>query len=258
MRMLAWHPGQVKRMCTDPAYAALRVHQGKVIGPADWPAILAEKTYAECRALLLDDRRKSVRDLSLKYLLSGTAKCGECGSKMRVVKNRGYHSYACFGSGVGSGPRFCTAVRTVKLEAFIEELVFERLERPDFVAAMAARVRAQQGQATAVEDEVGTLQARLDGFYAEAATGAITPGGLAAIESRLLTEIEAARGRATTGRVSPLLRKVAGPDIRKRWPKLELGTRRMVVEELMTIRVNKTVRGSRFNPERVDIKWVTV
>jgi site-specific DNA recombinase len=243
-----WLPNQIKRLVSNPRYVGQRVHRGVVVGEAIWPAILDEAAYLECKAIVEDPRRNVVRDRSLKYLLSGTAKCGECGAKMRVIKNRGYHSYACF-------EKFCTSVRTIHLEEFVVEVALERLSRKDFLDALAARTAQAGGAEVGALDEVKALRERLDSFYEASATGQISPAGLAKIEARLLAEIDAAEDRAYSDHVPAALRKVAGPDIRQRWADLPLGTQREVIELLMSIRINRTVRGTRFNPARVEIEW---
>jgi hypothetical protein len=58
--------------------------------------------------------------------------------------------------------------------------------------------------------------------------------------------------------VPPVLRQVAGADIRDRWPALSLGTQRTVIDTLMTIKVNKGVRGKLFTPERLTIEWKSI
>lgn len=241
-----WIATQVKRLLTNPRYIGQRVFRGQVIGQAIWPAILDEGEFLECRAILTDPRRNTIRDRSLKHLLSGIARCAVCGSKMRVWKNRGYLTYIC-------QPAAHTAARSTKLEEFIVAVVVERLSRPDFVEALAAR---QQAQATTEPlDEAKALRERLDGFYASAAAGEITPGALGKIEARLLGEIEVATTRRTAARVPAVLRRVAGPDIAARWDTLEIGTRREIIDMLLSIRINPTVRGTRFTPERVTLEW---
>lgn len=246
----AWIPTQVKRLMVSPRYIGQRVHQGRVIGDAAWPAILDEDTYLSCVARLTDPRRHVVRDRSLKHLLSGLALCGECGRRMRVIKNRGYLSYACAGG-------FCTAVRTTKLEEYVTEVALERLSLPDFLTALTDRVYRATGEQLGAADELAALRERLNGFYAAAARGEISPAGLASIETRLLADIAAADERAMSARVPAVLRAAAGRDVRDRWEAMSVGTRREVISTLMTVRIMPTVRGSRFNPERVSIKWRT-
>lgn len=242
-----WVPTQVRRVAMNPAYVGQRVHRGAVVGDAVWPAILDEDVYAQCRARLADPRRKTLRDATLKHLLSGSARCGICESRMRVLKNRGYLTYVCH-------ERFCVAIRTTKIEAFVNDLVVARLSRPDVMRMLAA---ADDGdQAARAEEQVRDLRSRLDQFYAAAAAGEISPAGLARVESRLLAEIDEVEQRSFTARVPQVLREVAGPDLDQRWPTLPIAVRREVIDLLMEIRVFRTVRGERkFRPERVQVTW---
>jgi site-specific DNA recombinase len=244
-----WIATQIKRLVTNPRYIGQRVHQGVIVGAALWPALLSESDYLACRALLFAPERGHKRPVALKYLLSGIALCGACGGKYRVIKNRGYYSYACHDN-------FCTAVRTVHLDEYVTEVVLTRLERQDFLDLIAARTQRAEGAAG--KDEVSVLEERLEGFTDAAAAGHITPAALGRIEARLLAEIEAARERQQAARRPAILAAVTGPNIRARWERLEVGTRREVIDLLLSIKVNKTVRGSRFSPDRVDLQWKAI
>lgn len=231
-----WLPNQVKRLVTNPRYIGQRVHQGVVVGEAVWAPILDERTYAECVRRMSDPRRHTVRDRSLKHLLSGIM-LAPCGGRVRVLKNRGYLTYVCHED-------YCVAVRTTRVEEFVVDQVIERLEQPDMLRGMAAA--SDQAAATA-DDEADELQARLDGFYAQAAEGKISPAGLAAIEARLLPQIEAAKQRALVAPVPRLLRDVAGPGARERWSKLDLGQQREIIDKLAEVRVAPSRRGVLFS-----------
>ncbi|WIM97682.1 recombinase family protein [Actinoplanes oblitus] len=241
-----WLPNQVKRLTTQPRYIGQRVHQGVVIGDALWPGIIDEATFAECVRRMSDPRRHTVRDRSLKYLLTGILKCGACGAKCRVIKNRGYHAYSCY-------EKFCVSVRTTHVEDFVTDMVIARLEQPDVLAGIAARsdqVAADRG------DDADELQGRLDGFYAQAAEGKISPAGLAAIEARLLPQIAEARRAAQAAPLPRLIRDVAGPDARQRWEALDLGRQREIIDKLVELRVATTVRGTRFSFHRLgESRW---
>lgn len=232
-----WMPGQIKRLVTNPRYIGQRVHQGVVVGPAVWAAILDEDVFTECVRRMADPRRYTTRDRSLKYLLTGILHCAECGARCRVIKNRGYHAYACF-------ERFCVSVRTVKVEDFVVEMVVERLEQPDILAGLAARADRQAAGATG---EASGLQARLEGFYEAAARGEISPAALATIEARILPQIDEAIARAYQAPLPRLVRAAAGPDARQRWERLDLGQKREIIEKLADLQVSATVRGSRFS-----------
>ncbi len=78
-----WTGSQVKRMVVSPTYAALRTHNGVVVGPATWPALVSEADHFALRARLNDPRRLTHKDGALKHLLVGIATCGVCGAVCR-------------------------------------------------------------------------------------------------------------------------------------------------------------------------------
>src|SRR5256714_8135699 len=199
-----WDLTQIRRIVTNPGYVGQRVHQGKVVGKADWPAIVDEKTFGVCVARMTDPRRKTVRDTTVKHLLTGAATCYECGTYLRVLKNRGIPSYIC-------NKNFCVAVAVWKLDRFIKDLVIERLSRPDALELLAAD--ADDQDAAAAAREVDELQAALDEWYEAARRKEISPQGLAKIEPGMLADIEAARARAQAVAVEPVLRSMIRPDL---------------------------------------------
>lgn len=243
-----WSLSQIKRMVINPGYIGQRVHRGQVVGPAQWPAILDEKVYAVCVARLTDEKRKTCRDVSLKYLLSGIVRCGVCGGRMRAQKNRTHIGYICHS-------RFCVSIRHERLDDFIKAMFFERLSRPD-AAELLAPPQSDDEKAIA-EQEADELKARLEGFYAQAAMGKISPVGMASIESELLPEIEKAEWRARAVHVPPLLQRLIGPGIEKRWEGLTIAQQREAVSLVMEIRLGKTYSGARtFDPYRLaDSRW---
>ncbi len=238
-----WDLVQIKRTVINPGYIAQRVHKGLVIGPAAWPPILDEQVYTVCVTRLTDETRKTNRDVSLKHLLSGLARCSECDGAMRVQNNRTYLSYICM-------EKFCTSITQAKLEGFVLEMLFGRLSREDAQDLLAPPQDDDEAARAAIEAE--EKQARLDEFYAAAASGGVSPAGLAAIEARLIPEIEAAKWRARSVKVPPLLRDLIGPDVRERWEKLTVGQRREAVSLVMEVRLGKTYKGARtFDPNRL-------
>jgi DNA invertase Pin-like site-specific DNA recombinase len=238
-----WSLSQIKRMVINPGYIGQRVHRGQIVGPAQWPAILDEKIYTVCVARLTDEKRKTMRDTSLKYLLSGIAHCGVCGSRMRVQKNRTHMAYICYGN-------FCASIRYEKLDDFITAMLFERLRRPDALALLAPPQTDNEREMA--EQEVKELKARLATFYAQAAKGKLTAVGLATIEGELLPQIEKAEWRSRAVDVPPLLRKLVGPDVEQRWERLTIAQQREAVSLVMEIRLAKTYKGARtFDPNRL-------
>jgi site-specific DNA recombinase len=76
-----WGPGNLRRMLLSPRNAALRVHQGEVIGEAVWPAILDRKTYKNLKRVLENPKRLRP-SRGRRYLLRGMLYCGVCGTRL--------------------------------------------------------------------------------------------------------------------------------------------------------------------------------
>lgn len=243
-----WSLSQIGRMLQNPGYIGKRVHLGKIVGDADWPAILDADTYAICKAILTDPRRKTQRDTAVRHLLSGPALCDVCGSRMRVQKNRTHYAYLC-------AERFCVSIKTSVLEQFVVAVLMARLSRPDALDLLAPA--EDRGDVERARQEAAEKRARLDEWYAAAARGEITPTGLATIERTLLAEIEDAERRAEQVDVPPLVRDLVGPNVEERWERLTIGQQREVVSLLLELRVGKTYRGARkLDPRRLgNSRW---
>ncbi|SFU07189.1 Site-specific DNA recombinase [Geodermatophilus amargosae] len=242
-----WDLTQVKRLCINPGYAGKRVHQGKVVGDAAWPAIISEADHLQLVAKLGDPARRSQRDSAIKHLLSGIAVCGVCGGRMRVQKNRGFLAYLCVDG-------FHVSRREDDVDAYVTELTLRRLERPDLADLMASEPDADTAAALA---EAARLRAKLDEWYvAGTQKDGPSPMAVARVEAELLPQIEAAEKRALPPFTSPLVSEVASSEARDRWEKLPITAKREVISTLMMIRIMPSTRGRRtFDPDSVTIEW---
>ena len=248
-----WDGGQIKRIVTNPGYVGQRVLRGKVVGQATWKGIIDPATFAVCVARLSDPDRRTVDDSTVKYLVSGIAMCDVCGSRMSTIKNRGYRSYICKGLGDESKGRFCTSVVTRKLDEFVEQVVVNRLSRPDCLELLAGDGGESIRAAAA---EAADLRQELNGWVEAAKGRRVTPASFAEIEAGLLQQIEAAERRARRVQIPPIIKQVAGPDAAQRWQALTIAKRREVVNLLCEIRIRRTRQGARvLDPERVVINW---
>jgi site-specific DNA recombinase len=234
-----WELTQIRRLVTNPAYVGQRVHRGKIVGPANWPAIVDDETYWTNVSRISDPRRKTTRPGAVRHLLTGLATCGVCGGRIGSQLNRGgYRAYLCR---VG----FCVSRKESDVDAFVSAVMAARLALPDVLAV-------DDRGAVAARGEVAELRARLEGFYDAAASGAVTPAALARIEARLLPEIEAAETRSRRVSPAPALRAVAGND----WAALPITVKRELISLLAVVRILPTVGGQRtFDPTRIDVSW---
>jgi hypothetical protein len=241
----AWDPSTIARVLRNPAYIGQRVHQGKVVGPATWPAILDEALYYAAAARLSDPCRRTTPARPVRHLLTGIARCGVCDGPIALAKNRGYPSYVC-------KARFCVSRREPHVDEYIERVVVARLSRPD----AADIFRGDDGGGTQqAKDEAAALRDRLSAFYDEAASGGITPAALSRIEAKLLSQIDDAERRATPIPRSPLFEQLSEAPA-DAWSSLLIEQRREVVRTLVDVKIHRARQGSRaFDPETVEIRW---
>lgn len=249
-----WSLRQIRRMLTTPAYAARRVHQGQVVGPANWPAILDPNEFDTITAKFDDPSRYSVRRSPTVRLLSGVARCGVCAAPMRYAKQGGRTrphrlTYSCSG-------KHCTARDLEHLENYVVAVVLARLARPD-VAEQMTTDRTRPG-AVAARAEVAALRTRLADAVAEFTAGHLTGGTLARVEETLLPQIADAERRTRIDAVPTVARDLAGSaDIGDTWDALTREQQREILRSLVTVTVHRVaVRGRKtFDPDAVTIEW---
>lgn len=240
-----WTGSQVKRMVVSPTYAALRTHNGVVVGPATWPALVSEADHFALRARLNDPRRLTHKDGALKHLLVGIATCGVCGAVCRRVKNRQTPSYSC-------SARHCVARAQHFLDEYVTEVVLARLSQPDIRDLIAGDDVASMDALR----EARALRARLETFYDAAAAGEVTSSALARIEATLLPKIVVAERQSASSAVSPMLTEFGGGHARAVWEGLGVAQRRELVTTLLTPVILRTQQGARrLNVDDIRIEW---
>lgn len=253
-----WQEHHVSSMLRNPGYIGQRVHQGKVVGDATWPAIVDEATYYAVQRIVRAPSRLTVRDRSVKHLLSGIALCGVCddGQVLRIVKDRGRKQYSC-------PRRFHVGMAEPKLDAYVEEAVISWLSsdgasevfrtEPADSAAKTARLRHENLTAQLEEAREAAARFRPDG------RPELSVSSLAALEAQLEPQIEEARSQAEAVSVPPILRRFIGAsDADAAWSGLEVPQKRTVLRSIVTIRLhtarNRGVRS--IEPGRVGLDWV--
>lgn len=242
-----WTVSKIRVMLRNPAYAARRVHQGKVIGDAQWPALIDEETFARIEARLSDPARFTNRDRTdVRHLLTGIARCGVCLARLNVTKDgKGRPYYVCPGRHVGRSE--------VGLDAYITDMVVARLERDDIGEDEPGEVSAGLAIAQA---KVAQLRAELEEAYQLQRAGKLSLVMLGRIEADLTPQIEVAEREERRQRVTVDLSDLAGPDAAQRWDAAGIERQRDVVRQLLTIAVNPTKRGNGpFRAADIDYEW---
>jgi hypothetical protein len=242
-----WHKGMVRHLVLRERNAGLRVHRGQVVGQGTWEPILDPGTYEQVRAVLGDPARKTSTGTAAQHLLSGIARCGVCGTPVRVAWNRTVHSYRCAG-------RSCVSRRKADVDELVSRVVVARLARPDAVDLFAPDTSDVR---RAAAEEVQVLRARLDNAADDYADGKIDARQLERITARLRPAVATAEARARAVDDAPLLSDLLGvADVETAWRSLSLSRRRAVVEALMAVTILPTRQGVRtFDPSTVRIEW---
>ena len=263
-----WTSVTVRDTIKRPRNAGWSVHKGEIVGKAVWPALVSEETWKAAVAIITDPSRRTTPGNTPRWLGSGVYLCDVCkNADMRVSVSSGKPRkvYRC-------RSRDLKAVEHVHrdalhLDAFVEETVVARLERPDTLSQLITR-NDGGGEALALRVEQTALRQRLDSLADLFAAGDIDARQLASGSTQMkakLSEIDTAL--VSLGMRSPL-EELAGRDVRKAWfgtkedrsDGLSLGHRRAIVDALMTVTVLRAPSGRRadgryFDPAFVKIKW---
>ena len=244
-----WTASTVRRLLASPRYAGLRAYEGKILGQGVWPAIVDEATYRAAVAVFEDPARSTVKDRSIKYTLTRIAKCGKCGAPMATGRTQHkVRTYQC-------AEHKHLAVKAQDVDEYVHALVLARLARED----AADLVQPAPGvDLPALRTEANALRARLDEAARLFAAGTINGAQL----SRINTDVEAALDEvnakiAAAGQRDVLSRFVDVEDVAQVWERLDVMTKRAVIEALFSrITLLSPGRGARtFRPENVEVAW---
>jgi site-specific DNA recombinase len=217
---------------------------------------LGEDVAIAVRHLLTNPDRRTTPGPARRWLLSGIARCGECGGTLHGSGSslgRGKGTYSAYKCATGKH----VVINAVALDGFIGEVVTERLRtEPDVLAPPGA-------DTSALRLEAAALRLRLDALADDLALDERTLQRRARALQARIDEIEA---RITvTVRRMPL---AAGRDPDEVWESATLDQRRMILGLLIEDIVIRRGRRGRvpleerwrpelamFDPGRVDVTW---
>jgi site-specific DNA recombinase len=124
-----WTTTPFRDMLCSPRLAGLRQHQGEVIGPAAWPAIITPAERDQLRGLFARNPRRPGRPPT--RLLVGLVFCGRPGCGRHLVScwpsdNRGLWAYGCK-QGIGQDGCARTYIDGRQTDLLIVERVIDKL-----------------------------------------------------------------------------------------------------------------------------------
>jgi len=242
-----WRSGVLRKLLEAPRVAGLREYRNEILGPAAWPAILDQQTYARLRAHFGDaSRRRGGRAPVRVHLLSGIARCGRCNRTLfsNVVKESRYYVCRTMQSRGGCGR---LGIKAEPVEEFVVNSLLNTLSERRVNPrreAMDARLRKQLDEDRCALDRLAIrryVQRDITHREHEAARGAL----LARIE---VAELQyAAIKREAENRIID----------QQRWATLNLGDQRDILREnVERLIVHPALRGrSRVDLERIELSF---
>lgn len=267
---MPWTAREVGRVLRRPRNAGLMEYQDEITGAASWPAAVDETTWRAAMVKLSDPKRKTTPGPEHKHLLSGLARCGECGMYLICTRGRGKRLVYRCRTGV-EGDSGHVARDLAVLDGYVSRLVVARLSRPDAAGLLAAD---HAGELAALEREAAALRVLMKEANELRIEGAITKAEFAAGRRRhqeKLADVEQRTADLSRADVlTPLVRQFSedAPDGHQGrllvWQEQPLDIRRAVIGALMTVWVRAAPKGRPpgwrpgqpyFDPDFIEIRW---
>lgn len=261
-----WEYYHVMEMLQNPSYIGRRVYQGKDHAQGKWDALIKPEVFAAAQRILADPTRTSTKDWSVKHLLAGIARCGECpvdsqgrSPRLRANPSDGVITYLC-------SERFDVSMREAKMNAYVEEAVIEWLASKAPAEAFTSsdgHEKAEKARARlkALRDQLEDARVRSTTIR-EDGTPMLSLDSLTVIEDRLQPAIDRAKVESEEVAVPPLLRGFIGQSretVDALWSDgLTIEQQRALLRQVVNIRLHKAAaRGARtVGPERVRLVFV--
>lgn len=169
-----WTINSVRRVLMSPRYAGRRVHQGKDVARAAWPAIITKRDHERVMDLLSDPSRRKGQP-GARYLLTGLLECGICAGRMSGRPNNGQPGYVC---------RRTDKVHLGVKASGIEEYVVRRAS--DLVLESPMSVADPATMAAPLLREREEIEARLEMLGASFAKGEISESAFRGADRELV------------------------------------------------------------------------
>ncbi|MFG2557636.1 recombinase family protein [Streptomyces sp. NPDC048496] len=249
---------KIKRMLMNPRICGYRMHQGELFldehgepVAGDWePIISPDEWYLLMEKIRRESEGRTVRDYATKYLLSGIARCGRCGTKMRAFpsyrksKTSSQFRYACPGKNDGGCGGVARAGEPV--DRLIRNAVFLSSDKA------LANVQARAPEWTK-EEQLASLEGDMAEFKRAWQEKRMSAARYIALTEDLEKQIaELHRERALYRAEAATY--VAGPiDIRERWEKLTIEQQRAAVLKVFrAIIIKPASNGPIFDPADIE------
>ncbi|GIN05594.1 serine recombinase [Planomonospora venezuelensis] len=231
-----WRYSNLRELVLRPRNAGLVVYRGEVVGKSQWPAIVSESDLRAVERILSDPARRTTTGNARKHLLSGLAKCGECGSGMKpgAVKARGSH-YMVYR---------CHAYRSIpKVDEYVSRLTLMVLSD---LRIRRALMKATNVDTSKLEAERNRANEKLRTYAHMLDDDQMSPDQFVVLSNKLRTKITDIDDQlATIASRTVFGDLLTEEDIEPKWDALSIERKRAVIDALMTVTVNRVGRNGR-------------
>ncbi|TFC20186.1 recombinase family protein [Cryobacterium sp. MDB2-10] len=242
-----WGIIQVRDLLTNSRYAGISSYNGLEVGKGSWEPIVDEATWRSWQSGAAKRKRKSTFTAA-KYLLTGIARCAECGHVIYVKHRSGSKvSYFCSVKG-------CVQRSVVRVDEVVESIVLARLQMPDAIESL----RPKAAPVEHLYAERADAQSRLDDLAELIADGTLTAQAVRVAAKPLrakIKRIDEKTAASDTAAAIPL--DLLTGDVPDKWAALTLPAKRAVIRALLEVRISRQGNTRVFDPETVAIKWLS-
>lgn len=271
-----WSPSTVSLFLRAPRNAGLRAHNGEIVGPGNWPALIDESVWRAAQSVLNADGRKPGRKTVKRHLLTSVLRCGKQGcvgylsgqwamqatggkpGRPKAGQQKEPHSGQVAHS-IVYGCKKCrgVSIRAEHIEPRLYRLVGGRLAMEDARDLLKGELH-DPAEAEALRTETNMLLSRLDEIADERADGLLTGKQAQRATERIQEKLGAIERRQQD---QERLRVFDGiplgkPEAADAVKKLSPDRFRAVLDVLCTITIAPVGKGGRvFNPERIQVHW---
>lgn len=241
----------LRQRAINPALAGIRTYLGDVVTEeGDWAPIIDKTTWERFQTALAVRHQRQGWDKKVKYLGSGIYRCGKCGGAMKVSTDSKHPQrqrvYQCENLDVRR--------RLEPVDALVEEMVLDRLSRPDIL-----KLLSPSEDVSALARESQEIRERMDGLAELFAEGVLSAAAVRAQKSKLEERLEGLQARIAASEGGSIVNElVAAGDVRAYWRnRMPILDKRRIVDALVTVTIHPTKRGGNnaFRPEDVAIEW---
>lgn len=262
-----WQPRLLRQMIENPAYAALRVLNGQVVGKGNWPALITEDEHTRIQAIFADPARKSPRGSEVVHLLTGIAACWRCEGPVRYIRTaERYHrgdQYRCERGHVSrqaedTDKHVIAEVLKIVQDWKTETLMFDLTEVEDENGEAIGYEWAHTDEAdySRYRAEANALKKRLAEFESLALAGDIPMASFVRAGKELGPQIAALGEKARGELLSPILAAMAAaPEVI--FDKMTLLEQRDLIRRSAKVTILPARRGARvFEKETVTVESI--